>query len=188
MSSTETICDALEKIGKNKHRRAMLDFFCENGVERWETWLQLEMAKYMSDNLAQNWWIESKYEVDRRTQSEKKHRHIDLVFRTPNSSTVHYGAVEMKVRNYPEYSIGNVMKDLRTIAQIKRAQWNFRSVHALAIFLYSNTSSSYRARAEELGEIVNLGPYTCAVFGWESPGLGDANQVAFGAWVNQALN
>ena len=187
MNSTETICDAIENITKNKHRRAMLNYFHVNGIERWETWLQLEIAKYMSENLVQNCWIESKYEIDRRTQSENKHRHIDLVFRTPNSSTVYYGAVEMKVRNYPEYSIGNVMKDLRSIAQIKRSNWEFRSVHALAIFLHP-TASSYRERAEKLGEIVNLGPYTCAVFGWESPGLGDANQEAFGDWVHKTLN
>ena len=103
----------LRKFFYKPHVKTILKHTYENGIWRFENWLQIELSFFISaEKEIGNWGREEKYLFDRRKKMKRESRYVDFVVRKKNAQKGYYIFWELKCRKMATSCIRAMFKDL----------------------------------------------------------------------------
>ena len=186
MNEYKYFLEAFKEFSEIDAIRKKVAYFHEKEITAWEKWLQLELMFFL-ESKGIKIWIEDQYDRDKRSAIKNLNR-VDLTYRRPNTFSDLYVALELKINNYPEYSIKKAIEeDLYGLAEIRPNDWEFRAVISVAIYRVEREQSKYIDLIDEIGTHMNLGEYRVAIFGWESPSLSGATRQNYKQWLRENI-
>lgn len=189
---SEVVIDALSVVLKT--RKKVFEMFEVMGQNRWEKWLQVELAFKLQDFGEPE--FEAIHSYDKRKKipikrAENSNFQIDLQFRESRKVKSHITAIELKF-NATYKGLRAVLGDLKRIAAVK--DWRFRSIIAVLVCpnqdLANNKASKYGnlirlLQDQELAKIITKHGYSYVVIAWEEGGNKRAKMTKekYGKWI-----
>lgn len=198
MNHIDNMANQVIKFLKTKHIKDMLDYFNSNNLNGWEKWLQFEIGKFLDIN-QYPMDLECSYSRDKRKNKIKQINRLDIVCRKVNTNTDYFLGIELKINQYPEYSIKPLLEDLKGIQEITKKDWEFRSIAGIAFYshdiIYNRNYSKYKELVNKLNKkklckLLTISGWECLIISWNASNISDKNNIRleYSSFIKKILN
>lgn len=111
---------------------------CE--ITGWETWLQIEFAKFFSEHeLVFEWSREERYQLDQRSSNGKTACAIDFSIRQKYKQS--WLALELKQKNTVGSCIKSMLRDVVKVNKIKQSHNDIRTLWCLGVHKHADKAT-----------------------------------------------
>lgn len=138
---------------RQAHIKKSLVAIREDSISGWEKWLQIEFATFLRQHKSvKSWGRESQYKLDKRLAKAMHTCSVDFIVHQKYKQS--HIALELKQINSPPACVCAMIKDIKKLNQIRRSEFDIRSVWCLGVH---NSSSSAVIEREALYYASKLG-------------------------------
>lgn len=142
-----------------KHIKKTLVAIEEDSISGWEKWLQIEFASFLREHTAvKSWGRESQYKLDKRVAKAAHSCSVDFIIHQKHKQS--HIALELKQINSPSRCISAMIKDIKRLNEIRRSEFDIRSVWCLGVHYLASTDDVKREAlyyASKLGVEIKAG-------------------------------